>query len=271
MPATRCIVCENTDIDYFKETTNIVKCKNCLSVYSIEPFQDNVNYTDDSTKVTTFEKFYAKIVHHFVQNMTSNEYIDFLKTKTSMDFKNALDIGAAYGTFVRDLNKLGIDTEGIESNKRQIELAATNKIKHANFDLNFKSDKKYDLICMALLIHFLRDNKRVLKIVHDMLNKDGFLFITNPNPDSSLVTKELIAPNPAVMNMVLGKKFWESIKDTIGFELVDFTVYRSNISLSMHPSKNKKLELIKYWLGLKKGVVKDPDGNVAFILLKKLN
>jgi len=37
------------------------------------------------------------------------------------------------------------------------------------------------------------------------------------------------------------------------------------------PSKNKKVSFLKYRFGLKKDFVKDPDGQVAFILLRKLD
>ena len=264
----KCLMCDTPNIDFFKGLKNIVKCKNCLSVYTIEPFPDNTCHTDIKFTPTTLQKFYAKRVHHFVSNLDSKAYLGYLKEKTTMQFKNALDIGTGYGTMVRDLNKLGINAYGIESNEHAFRLSATDKIEHTNFDINFKSDQKFDLICISQVIYFFRDTTSILKMLMDMLNPNGVLFIVTTNTDSSLLTKESIGPRPASLNMIAGSNFYKNLNG-IGFDLLDISVFRSNIGVDMHPSKNKKLEFIKYRLGLKKGFVKDPDGQQMFILLKK--
>lgn len=249
----------------------VIKCEECRSIFTKEPSPENTTYTEYEHQPTAYERLYAKMVPLFVSGLSSQVYVEYLKEHTQMQFRTALDIGTGYGTLVRDLNKLGIDAEGIESFKHHVQLSASNKVKHANFDLNFKSDKKYDLICFAQAIYFLRDTLGVLKMLHRMLNKDGMLFIATTNTESPHFRRDSFEIRPASLNMIVGKKFYESLKDSAGFEFLDCTTYRPNIVEDMHPSKNKTMSFLKYRLGLKKAYVKDPDGLHLFILLKKIN
>ncbi len=52
--------------------------------------------------------------------LVSDAYVTYLKSKTSMDFKQVLDVGSYYGTFVKSLTDNSIDAEGIEANQNLV-------------------------------------------------------------------------------------------------------------------------------------------------------
>ena len=53
--------------------------------------------------------------------------------------------------------------------------------------------------------------------------------------------------------------------------MVDYTTYISNVSLDFATNRNTKIAFLKYRLKLKKGLVLDPSGFFAFVLLKNNN
>lgn len=53
-----------------------------------------------------------------------------------------MDIGSDLGTFVNDLNLLGIDAEGIESEQDRVDSSVNPKIKCATFGLDYSNNNK---------------------------------------------------------------------------------------------------------------------------------
>ena len=106
-----CNACgENNCLSYYNKEQNIVSCNKCEAIFSknestTSPPSTAVDKNDSgfSKKLTIFlRKQMAKIV--------AEGYIDYLQLKTDMSFTNALDIGAAFGSLVNELNKKGINT-----------------------------------------------------------------------------------------------------------------------------------------------------------------
>ena len=54
-------------------------------------------------------------LHLYIGKVNSESYVKYLKEKNTLNVKTCLDIGSDIGTFVNDLNLLGIDAEGIGS------------------------------------------------------------------------------------------------------------------------------------------------------------
>jgi len=186
-----------------------------------------------------------------------------------MNFKNALDIGANYGTFVNDLNKMGIDAYGIESNHQIIQLAVTNKLRLAYFDENYQSETKYDLICLTQMLYYFRNNYSILKCVKNMLNHNGLIFIATINPESEILNKELKSQLYNFnTNMVLSKKNFESLYSKLGLKMLDYTTFRSDYAISMVTNRNKNIGRLKNYLKRVRRFKPDPQGNIAFVLLK---
>jgi len=130
---------------------------------------------------------------------------------------------------------------------------------------------KYDLICLTQMLYYMRDNYTLLKHTKNMLSDNGLIFIATINPESPYLRNELKSTftGPGT-NMVFSKNNFESLEKKIGLRLLDYTEYRANMFLDLYTNKNKKLNMIQYFLKLKKVYVPDPDGNHVLLLLKSV-
>lgn len=152
----KCTYCSNSNcLQYFDSESKFIHCKECSVL-----FREHLNRTKQHIKKTSFQptivqKLKNKITHERFWKLISDQYVQYLKNKTDMNFKTAFDIGAQYGTFVKSLNDLGLHTHGIESNEEQIQYSVTKKIESGYFDETYKTDKKFDLISLTEMIYYL--------------------------------------------------------------------------------------------------------------------
>ena len=96
------------------------------------------------------------------------------------------------------------------------------------------------------------------------------MFIVTTNPESKYVIEDYsnAKEESYYSNMLFSKKNFKELED-IGLEMVDYTIYREDIALDFI-RHNSMVTFFKYRMNLKKPMVKDPEGNVAMILLKKI-
>jgi SAM-dependent methyltransferase len=241
----------------------VMYCDSCNGIFRINPNDTTTHHTKEFDKVE-FTRLKNKKGDKRFWSLNSDEYVKYLKSKTSMKFKHVLDVGSYYGTFVKSLTDMGMDAEGIEANQNLVRLSVTDKVRHGYFDENFDSNKKFDLISLTQMIYYLPDSFVILKKCHEMLNDDGLIFISTINPESSLVQKKLVPTFQPHVNIFLSKTNYSNLKD---FELLDYTAYMPDMFNEMY--KHNKFKMIKYMAGLKKPYSLNTDGNHAFLLLKK--
>ena len=109
-----CLACnEKNSLGYYKEEDKILSCNFCGAIFCEDEFVDKIWYNSHYNNLNIFTKIIIKIIRKYFSKQNSDQYLRYLKLKTNMNFKNALDIGAKYGTLVNDLNKMGIDAYGI--------------------------------------------------------------------------------------------------------------------------------------------------------------
>ena len=157
-----CIACKNeSSFKKFKESEKVIICEKCNSIYTKNPVSEKIWY-EDETNSGIVKKIKMILESHHSKEY-SKEYIKYLKMKTKMNFKKVFEVGANRGFFIKYMNRIGIDSTGLESNKNWIGLSKSNKIKWGFFDENYETENKYDLVCLTHMIYFLRDNEAILK------------------------------------------------------------------------------------------------------------
>jgi len=267
----KCLACNEINcVDYFNKQEKILECSKCNAIYSEEPIDSKTqHFQQDTHSPTLSEKITNKLTHERFWKILADEYMNYLKSKTNMDFKTALDVGTYFGSFVSEMNKIGIDAYGIESNQQFVKLSTSNKIEWGYFDESYKPKMKYDLICLTQMLYYIRNNYSILEHARNMLSNNGLIFIATANPESSYLRNKLksVFTGPGT-NMVLSKYNFESLENKIGLKLLDYTAYRANLFIDLYSNTNKKLNMIKYFLKMKKAYVPDPDGSHVFLLLK---
>jgi SAM-dependent methyltransferase len=137
-----------------------------------------------------------------------NDYLNFSKKMADIfplliknyteKYDNILDLACGEGTFCRELTKNGFNIEEVDLSKKQIETAKLKSEEEGlsiNFYneniINFKNDKKYDVITSWFdSLNYIIDKndiKKVFKNVFSMLNDDG-VFIFDMNTIHGLIT-----------------------------------------------------------------------------------
>ena len=142
----RCKICnENNCIEPFVK--NVTKCTNCESLYNMSIQHEEIPVIasiNNNLKLSAQKK---------ISKLIAQSYLAYLKKKTKVNFKNALDIGCGLGDFVEELNKIGIKASGIESDANTVKNAKPN-VNHGLFDESYDSTIKYDLISICLQPYF---------------------------------------------------------------------------------------------------------------------
>lgn len=262
---TNCLACNSPNSIFFLDSNKrFFHCINCDSIYAKSTIENPTISVTMNSYVKS--KFIIKLA-----DINTMFYIKYLKEKTSFHFKNALDIGTRFGTFVKQLNDENINAYGIEPNKHLERYAVTKKIMWNTFDYNYFKDKKYDLICLPSVIFYLRDNITILKQIKNILTPDGILFIVTMNPSSTLIKNNLLRLNEENSQMIFSKKIFESFEKSIGLKLLDYTTVMSNFYNELDNSKNKLFTFMKFFLKYKKAYTEDPNGNHSFILLSNVS
>jgi SAM-dependent methyltransferase len=267
-----CFFCKKDGLEYYNEDKKILSCKNCGILFSESKSQ---NYPS----ILNFNKNSPNKIKLLLQKRLSaiiaGEYLEYLKTKTNMEFKNALDIGSGFGYFVRELNDEGIDAYGIESDNSLFEHCITKKVQFEIFNENFVTHKQFDLISINQALYYFPDVLSILKKIQSMLTNDGHVLIITVNPESSFRKKFKIWTQGCCI--CLSKQNFSSIKDNLGLELVDCTTYDDNLYKDVFLRKRKKLNFLKYFIHLlayilkiKKIQLPNIDGVHNFIVLKKV-
>ncbi len=265
----KCLACDSINcLKIINQNLRIYKCQLCNAIFlEKEHQQQKIEASETYSKI---KETYVKQTQKPIEEKIINYYIDYLKTKTKMNFKSVLDIGTGYGYLIKKLKRIGIKGEGIESNQLKNKMAVTDNIQLAYFNENYEIGGKYDLICFTQVLNYLRNTKQILLNIKKSLNDKGLVFIVTTNPESKYVIEDYsnATGESYYSNMLYSKKNFENLKEEIGLEMIDYTVYREDIALD-YIRRNRMLTFLKYRMNLKKPMVKDPDGNVAMILLRK--
>ena len=120
-----------------------------------------------------------------------------------------LDVGCGNGVISRSLGSHGFNVKGIDVSEKTIEKAkALNKFPNVKFEvisaekLVADGNKYHAVICSEVLEH-LNDPGSLLKVLYQVLNKNGVLIVTVPNgngPRELLVTRPVgFTPCPQKM------------------------------------------------------------------------
>lgn len=179
-----CPVCEKDNfIKIFeKEGGEYVKCLECSMVYANPVFTNEalVDYYQNNHAVQ------SEVVETDTDNFYVNLYnlgLDSIEKNTTN--KNILDIGCSSGVFLDTAKKREWNTNGIELNKTEFELAQKKGHKAYNDllqDISF--EEKFDAISMWDVFEHIRDGEDYLNQMRNLLKDDGVIFLQIPSSDS---------------------------------------------------------------------------------------
>lgn len=264
-----CIICKTSDqLNYFIEDVKVIRCNNCKCL-----FKEIVNKKRSHAQISSKNKI-KKSVEKNISNLTAKHYIKYLKLKTDFSFKSSLDVGAGFGDFVLSLKKLGIDAQGIESDKDTYKNRITNSIQLDFFDETFETEMKFDLISFNQSLYYFQDMFTIINKAIQFLNKNGILLITSLNPESDLMLKNKFWIGGC--NVLMSEKNFQTL-ESLGLQLMDISSVNDNLYVDFRLHKEGKIGKFTFWKNLlayssklKNMISFDECGVYNYVLLKKL-
>ena len=135
-----------------------------------------------------------------------------------------LDVGCGNGVIARSLGEQGFKVKGIDVSEKTIEKARSlNKLPNVKFEvisaekLSANGHIYHAVICSEVLEH-LNDPGKLLKVLHQLLHRDGILIVTVPNgkgPREVFVTKPVLAMQKKNNRMW---RFVKKVKSLFGYK-----------------------------------------------------
>ena len=127
--------------------------------------------------------------YYYEQRKYAKEYLIPYFEKYIPQFRSfkVLEVGCAEAGFIEELLELGMSVTGIELNSQRVEVALQKNpkldlhvgdITKPELALQFK--EKYNLIVMREVIEHLPNKVNAFMNITDLLNEDGYLFVSFP-------------------------------------------------------------------------------------------
>jgi 2-polyprenyl-3-methyl-5-hydroxy-6-metoxy-1,4-benzoquinol methylase len=261
-----CIVCSSNNLYILNEfdNYNTVRCGSCGALFTDKVFDSKTHYTKWPHPKGRF-----RILASIPRKVTAKFYFNYLKEHIDLTkIKSVLDIGADQGHFIKLFEDKGIKTLGIEPIKINVESSVAKNLEYGFFDENYTVNETFDLVCLAQIMYYFRDNYRILKKVVSMLNPGGYIFISTANPDSERVVEHYGKKGtPYNAACVLARKNWIEMVEKIGCGLVDYSFWEPSIMLDIYFRRFKSM---KYLLFPSSGYRRaGEDGYWIMLLLRK--
>lgn len=171
----------------FVDSYSIVRCLNCDLVYLREYPNTLFNFIEDSevgldndVEFWSFPDLYKK--HKPVFDDFFKQRIFRIKKHCISQDLTYLDIGVGFGLWAKYLENQGYSGYGFD-----VSVPAIKHCKGLNLNVeinsleNFKSDKKYSLVCMFDVLEHLEEPKEMLQKIKQNMLPDSLLYIQVPN------------------------------------------------------------------------------------------
>lgn len=91
-----------------------------------------------------------------------------------------LDVGCGTGSYLKLLKKFG-QVLGLEPNQSMAKYCQNQGLEIVNCQIeNYQSKQKFDLITLFDVLEHIKDDRKTIRMLTNLLNKDGYLLITVP-------------------------------------------------------------------------------------------
>lgn len=179
----RCNICNSDGFRIYlrlkDKFVDIVKCKACNTLRAM-PYP-KIDYTD--------KKIYCE---HYLDNepvfrMFADSVINIIARHKKQG--RLLDIGCSVGFMLEAASKLGFDAEGLELNKKAVDIALSKKlnVRMCGIEEAGYIKKSLDIIILNHILEHIFNPVEFIQRIAGILKDDGLLIIGVPN-HGSLVT-----------------------------------------------------------------------------------
>jgi 2-polyprenyl-3-methyl-5-hydroxy-6-metoxy-1,4-benzoquinol methylase len=181
-----CKICQSQDVKFIfsKNGEDFYKCKHCSVIFQhpIDDLRINRYYEDEY-----FNKK-NRFVDQFINWQTedsSRRTLNVIKKYKSNG--NLLDIGAAYGQFLKIARDSGFNIVGIEPNKEAVKIAKEKfniDLENIFFDKDYRNSRGFDVITNFHVIEHVFNPLEFVRDIHKNLKDGGIAVFETPNIQS---------------------------------------------------------------------------------------
>ena len=145
------------------------------------------------------------------------EIPNFRKLVPNVENKKILDLGCGYGENCKYYKSLGASRVlGIDISNHMIDIANEyNKLDNIEYKVLPMEEistleETYDIILSSLAFHYIKDFKKLIQDIYDLLNEDGYLIFSQEHP---LVTSTILSKNLTSNHQIIDDKWYLLLSD----------------------------------------------------------
>ena len=254
LEAVKCPLCAGQDEQklFDKDGFHVVRCKLCDLTYinprlSPEALEDLYNSNEISPQ-HYYEEHISQDILHFKKRLA---IIERYKKSGSM-----LDIGTNIGTMLKVAKDAGWTVRGVEFNHDAVKFGNEHfgvNIEDRDFTKAKFDPESFDLITMNDVIEHVIDPVATLREVHNILKKDGILFMTTPNIGTlmaKLFGKSWLHLKPNEHLTYFSPKTMRTLLEKSGFEFNELRSIGHVRTLQTILEKGRAYSALPYKIGM---------------------
>jgi 2-polyprenyl-3-methyl-5-hydroxy-6-metoxy-1,4-benzoquinol methylase len=216
----------------------IIVTNNYTKVENIEGFTQEKKYVlKDNNDL--YDDFYGKIYDLLVFDEIKNNYeIDEIKRTTKLNKKsNVLDVGSGSGHHVGGLNKLGIQSEGVDKSESMIKMAKKNypkskyKLGSVENSITYNRGQFSHITALYFTIYYIQNKVQFFENCFSWLKPGGYLILHLVNRDK--FDPIINTANP--LHMVSPQKY---AKERIMNSMVKFKNFKYKAKFELEKERN---------------------------------
>lgn len=185
---TLCEVCLSGSLAEHPKNPGYMYCSRCHSFYAPDKGVDTEKLVSISAK-NLINNFQGYDDSRIGSNRWLSYFIGVIKSDTSSDNRNCLDIGCFNGALVHFMDNAGLDAYGLEMQNEMVEFCQHNGLRVYRGVMPFEipkeiADKKFKLITAMETIYYWEELDRCVETIYDLLDENGY-FLINLNQGTS--------------------------------------------------------------------------------------
>lgn len=193
----KCLICGGTQFRCIHKGTrdissiDVMKCEECGMV---QLNCDTYNTEDNYERGGMLKEAYSAETDRtddmswetWIAETEADDERRYRSLKDTCIGKSVLEFGCGNGGFLRRIQNVALDVEGIELMDEARENLAGEGIQTYK-SLN-DTDRQYDVVCMFMVIEHLNDPDKILGKIYKALKPEGLLICETPNADDALIS-----------------------------------------------------------------------------------